>query len=370
MAIERLAWCEISKKAIKNNVKIIEKKVGSDVVIMAVVKGNAYGHGAVEVARIVLDSGAKYLGVSSFFEAKQLREAKIKAPIVILGFTPTKNYYDMVENDITTTIRSLDVAHSLVTAARRRNKVAKIWIKVDTGMHRLGLNSGEVLFFIKKLQDLPNIEIEGIFTHFADADNTDLEFTRKQLTIFNNLLDELSKEGINVPIKSIANTAGTFALPDSYLDLVRIGIGLYGYDKLNAAKDLIPTLSFKTEIVQITDIGIGETVGYGRTFIAKKPTQVATIAVGYGDGFRRSPKNWGEVLISGQKAPLIGRVSMDQAAVDITELSGNIRRGDEVVLIGKSGNLEITAEEVADNLDTSVYEVLTGISARVTRLYV
>ena len=139
MAIERLAWCEISKKAIKNNVKIIEKKVGSDVVIMAVVKGNAYGHGAVEVARIVLDSGAKYLGVSSFFEAKQLREAKIKAPIVILGFTPTKNYYDMVENDITTTIRSLDVAHSLVTAARRRNKVAKIWIKVDTGMHRLGV---------------------------------------------------------------------------------------------------------------------------------------------------------------------------------------------------------------------------------------
>ena len=190
------------------------------------------------------------------------------------------------------------------------------------------------------------------------------------MTIFNNLLDELSKEGINVPIKSIANTAGTFALPDSYLDLVRIGIGLYGYDKLNAAKDLIPTLSFKTEIVQITDIGIGETVGYGRTFIAKKPTQVATIAVGYGDGFRRSPKNWGEVLIFGQKAPLIGRVSMDQAAVDITELSGNIRRGDEVVLIGKSGNLEITAEEVADNLDTSVYEVLTGISARVTRLYV
>ena len=370
MAIERLAGCEISKKALKSNLKVVKEKVGSDVDIMAVVKGNAYGHGAVEVSKIAIDSGANSLGVSSFFEAKQLREAKIKSPIVILGFTPTENYYDMVENDITTTIRSLDVAHSLVTAARRRNKVAKIWVKVDTGMHRLGLNPGEVLFFMRKLQDLPNIEIEGIFTHFAEADNIDLEFTNKQLVVFNNLLEELEKEGINIPIKSAANTAGTFALPESHFDMVRVGIGLYGYDESDKGDDLTPVLSFKTEIVQITEIEKGETVGYGRTFKAEKPTQIATLAVGYGDGFRRAPNNWGEVLISGQKAPLIGRVSMDQAAADITELKGDIRRGQEVVLIGRSGDLEITAEDVATKLGTSVYEVLTGISARVTRLYV
>ena len=371
MGIERLAWCEISKEVIASNIKKIQEFVGPEVAVMAVIKANAYGHGAVEVAKVVESSGVGYLGVSSFFEARELRNSGIKLPIVILGFTPTKNYYDMVENDITTTVRSLDVVRALVTAAKRLDKTAKVWIKVDTGLHRLGLNPGEVLFFVRKMQDLPNLEIEGIFTHFADADNIDLEFTRKQLEMFKKLLVELSEEGINIPIKSAANTAGIFSLPDSHLDMIRPGLGLYGFSSAKNNKiDLIPALSFKTEIVQITEIEKGETVGYGRTFKASKPTRVATIAVGYGDGFRRAPKNWGEVLIAGQKAPLIGRVSMDQAACDITDLTGDIRRGNEVVLIGKSGNLEITAEDVADRLGTNVYEVLTGITARVTRIYV
>ncbi len=370
MAIERLAWCEISKKALRYNIEQIQKTVGEDVKIMAVVKANAYGHGALNISKIAIDFGAEYLGVSSFFEAKELRDNDIKAPIVILGFTPAKNYYDMVENDITVTICSLDVAHSLVTAARRLNKIAKVWIKVDTGLHRLGLNSGEVLFFIKKLQDLPNIKVEGIFTHFADADNIDLGYTKKQFINFKKMLDELEDEGINIPLKSAANTAGIFSLPESHFDLVRPGLGLYGFDESNnEGIDFKPILTFKTEVVQITEIEEGETVGYGREFKAKKPTQVATIAVGYGDGFRRAPKNWGEVLIAGQKAPLIGRVSMDQSAVDITGLKGDIRRGEEVVLLGKSGDLEITAEDAATKLGTSVYEVLTGISARVTRIY-
>lgn len=371
MTLERLAWCEISKKAIKNNIEVIQDFVGPKVDMMAVVKGNAYGHGAVEVSKVAIEAGAKYLGVSSFFEAKKIREAKISFPIVILGYTPTENHYDMVENDLTVTVRSLDVAHSLVTAARRSNKVAQVWIKVDTGMHRLGLNPGEVLFFVKKLQDLPNLEIEGIFTHFADADNLDLDFTKKQLLIFEKLLKELDDAGIKIPIKSAANTAGMFALPGSHFNLVRSGIGVYGFNESESSKvDLMKALSFKTEIVQITEIEKGEIVGYGQTFKATRPTQVATIAVGYGDGFRRAPKNWGEVLIAGQKAQLIGRVSMDQAAADITDLKGDIRRGHEVVLIGKSGNLEITAEDVAEKLGTSVYEVLTGISARVSRIYV
>ena len=370
MAIERLSWCEISKKAIKNNVEVVRNKVGPQVGIMAVVKGNAYGHGAIDVSKIALEGGVKYLGVSSFFEAKELREANIEAPIVILGFTPTENYIDMVENGITVTIRSLDVAHSLVTAARRLEKVAKVWIKVDTGLHRLGLNPGEVLFFIRKLQDLPNLEVEGIFTHFADADNTDLTFTKEQLNIFKRLLTELEEAGIKIPIKSAANTAGVFSLLDSYFDMVRVGIGMYGYDQSGKAEGLTPALKFKTEIVQLTEIDKGETVGYGRTYKAEKPTQVATLAVGYGDGFRRAPKHWGEVLISGQKVRVIGRVSMDQAAVDVTSLKGDLRRGQEVVLIGRSGNLEVSAEDVAEKLGTSVYEVLTSISARVTRLYV
>lgn len=370
MAIERLAWCEISKKVIEHNVTEIKGSIGPKVKLMAVVKGNAYGHGAIEVSKIALESGAEYLGVSSFYEAKELREAKIKAPIVILGFTPTENYYDMVENDITVTIRSLDVAHSLISAARRKNKIVKIWIKVDTGMHRLGLNPGEVLFFIKKLQDLPNLEIEGIFTHFADSDNLDLAFAEKQIYIFQRLLEELESEGIDIPIKSMANTAAIFSLPKSHLNLVRSGLGLYGFDESKRKGDLKPAMTFKTEIVQITEIEKGETVGYAREFKAQRRTQVGTIAVGYGDGFRRAPKNWGEVLVSGQKVPIIGRVSMDQAAIDITSLKGDIRRGQEVVLIGKSGEEEITVEDVANKLDTSVYEVFTGISVRVSRIYV
>ena len=264
MGIERLAWCEISKEATASNIKKIQEFVGPEVAVMAVIKANAYGHGAVEVAKVVESSGVGYLGVSSFFEARELRNSGIKLPIVILGFTPTKNYYDMVENDITTTVRSLDVVRALVTAAKRLDKTAKVWIKVDTGLHRLGLNPGEVLFFVRKMQDLPNLEIEGIFTHFADADNIDLEFTRKQLEMFKKLLVELSEEGINIPIKSAANTAGIFSLPDSHLDMIRPGLGLYGFSSAKNNKiDLIPALSFKTEIVQITEIEKGETVGYG-----------------------------------------------------------------------------------------------------------
>ncbi|MEX0616535.1 MAG: alanine racemase [Candidatus Woykebacteria bacterium] len=372
MAIERLAWCKISKKAIEHNIGQIQKFVGKDVGIMAVVKGNAYGHGAIEVSKIALESGVKCLGVSSFYEAKRLRESGIKDQIVILGFTPTENYYDMVENDITVTIRSLDVAHSLVTAARRLNKIARVWIKVNTGLNRLGLKPGEVLFFAKKLQDLPNLEVEGIFTHFAgDDEDTEATFTKQQLHVFNKVLDELKKEKIEISIKSAANTAAIFSVPESHFDMVRAGIGLWGFDTSGLGKvRLEKALTFKTEIVQITEIQVGETVGYSRTFKATRPTTVATIAVGYADGFRRAPKNWGEVLIAGQKAPLVGRVSMDQAAVDITDLEGDIRRGVEVILVGKSRDLELSADDVAEKLGTSPYEVLTSISARVSRFYV
>ncbi len=198
----------------------------------------------------------------------------------------------------------------------------------------------------------------------------DLAFAEKQVHVFNRLLDELESEGIDTPIKSMANTAAIFSLPKSHLNLVRSGLGLYGFDESKRKGDLTPVMTFKTKIVQITEVEKGETVGYAREFKTQRRTQVGTIAVGYGDGFRRAPKNWGEVLISGQRAPLIGRVSMDQAAIDITDLRGDIRRGQEVVLIGRSGDEEITVEDVAKKLGTSVYEVFTGISARVSRIYV
>lgn len=373
MALERLAWCEISKGALEHNLKQVKNFVGPKVDLMAVVKANAYGHGAVEVSKIALEAGVKVLGTSSFLEAKQIRDADIKAPVVILGFTPAQNYLDMVKNDITVTIRSLDVARALSTAARREEKLSKVWVKVDTGMHRLGLNPSEVLFFIKKVQNLPNINTTGIFTHFAQADDTNISFSKKQLTTFKQLLLELEKEGIHIPLVSIANSSATFKIPNSHFDLVRIGIALYGLKPeadFDYGVDFRPALEFKTQITQIIELAKGESVGYGREFIAKTPTLIATLAVGYGDGFRRSPKNWGEVLIKGQRAQIVGRVSMDQSAVDITKLKGDVRRGEEVVLIGKSGAEQISAEEVAQKLGTISYEVVSSISARVPRIYI
>jgi alanine racemase len=373
MALERLAWAEVDLSAIKNNINKVQDFIGPKVAVMAVVKANAYGHGAVEVSKAAIGAGAKMLGVSSFVEAKQLRQAGVKAPIVVLGFTPAENYVDMIDHDLTVTIRSLDVAKALVTAARRANKIAKVWMKVDTGMHRLGLNPSEVLYFVKKLHDLPNLVVEGIFTHFADADSPSLDFAKKQLASFKKVLAELEKEGIKIPIRSAANSVATFKIPESHLDMVRIGIAMYGLKpekRFDYGLSLEPVLTFKTEITQITEIGKGESVGYGREFIAKRPSLIATLAVGYGDGFRRAPKNWGKVLIRGQYVPLVGRVSMDQAAVDITYVPRDIRRGEEVVLIGESGDQSLSAEGVAENLGTISYEVITAISARVPRIYV
>lgn len=371
MSIPRLAWVEIDSSALTNNISVIRKHIGNGVGVMAVVKANAYGHGAVGIAEIAEKAGVEYFGVSSFYEARELRDSGIKTPILILGYTPAENYLDMIDFDITATIKNLDVAKALVTAARRREKVAKVWVKVDTGMHRLGLEPDQVLYFIKKLQDLPNLQIEGIFTHFADADE-DIEFSRVQLEEFNKVLHELEKEGVNIPIKSAAASTGIFNLPESHLNMVRTGLAMLGLNrdsKTVFSPDLQRVLTFKTEVVQIHELQTGETVGYGRTFKVARPSRIATLAVGYGDGFRRAPYSWGEVLIKGYRAPLAGRVSMDQAAIDITDIPEDIRSGEEVVLIGKSGKEEITVEQVADRLQTSPYEVVVNLSSRVTRIY-
>ncbi len=371
MSIPRLAWVEIGSSAIKNNLSVIKKHVGDGVKIMAVVKANAYGHGALGVAKIAQEAKVDYFGVSSFYEARELRSSGIKTPILILGYTPAENYEDMINFDVTATVKNLDVAKALVTAARRREKIAKVWVKVDTGMHRLGLEPDQVLYFVKKLQDLPNLQIEGIFTHFADADG-DIEFSKVQLERFNKVLAELEKEGINIPVKSAAASAGIFNLPEGHFNMVRPGLAMLGLNRDSKSvfsPEMKRVLTFKTEVVQTHELQVGETVGYGRAFKVSHPSRIATLAVGYGDGFRRAPYNWGEVLIKGHRAPLAGRVSMDQAAIDITDIPEDIRAGEEVILIGKSGNEEITVEGVADKLQTSPYEVVVNLASRVTRFY-
>jgi alanine racemase len=369
MAIPRLAWVEIDSQTLKNNISVIREKIGSETGFMAVVKANAYGHGAVEIARIAQDQ-VDMFGVSAFYEARELREAGITKPILILGYTPAENYEDMINYDVTATVKNIDVVKSLVTAARRKEKEAKVWIKVDTGMHRLGLEPDQVLYFIKKIQDFPNLLVEGIFTHFADADG-DIEFTNLQLSRFKKVVDEIEKEGIQIPIKSASASAGIFHHPQAKFNMVRSGLAMLGLNRNSKNKfdsRLKPVLQFKTEVVQTHELNPGETVGYGRAFRVTRPTRIATLAVGYGDGFRRAPINWGEILVKGQRVPLAGRVSMDQAAVDITDVKADVRAGEEVILIGQSGKEVLTAEEVADKLQTSTYEVVVNISKRVTRI--
>ena len=341
------------------------------------VKANAYGHGLIGTAKFLGKQKIAYLCVARISEAIQLRENKIKSAILILGYTSPEFFKEIIAYNLTVTVQSLDVAKMLATEGRRKNKVVKIHIKVETGMHRLGIESPQILFFIKKILDLPNLEIEGIFTHFSDADNNDFEFTKLQLSRYQFVVTELQKADIKIPIYHTANSAAILCLPESHYNMVRLGIALYGLNPIpeiytdrdfSLKFDLKPVLSFKTRISHVRVVPDGETIGYGRTFKTNQDTLVGTISVGYGDGFRRSPQNYSEVLVRGIRCPILGRVAMDTCQIDITKVpQANV--SDEVVLIGKSQNEIITASEVARKLGTINYEVTTGIMERVERRY-
>lgn len=364
-------WVEIDLTAISHNLGIIRKIIGKKVRIAGVVKANAYGHGLIEIARFLEKQRIDYLCVARISEALELRENRIKTPILILGYTPPQFFKEIVNHNLTVTIRSLDVAKSLVTEARRKNKMVKVHIKVETGMHRIGIETPYILFFLKKIFDLPNLEVEGIFTHFAEADNLDLSFTRLQLTRFQEVVQELIRAKIKIPIYHTANSAATLRIPESYFNMVRVGIALYGLEPFPGAKEIVglkPAMTLKTKIIQIKEIPAHEFIGYGRTYETPKTKIVGTIAIGYGDGFRRSPQNWSEVLVRGQRCQILGRVAMDSCQIDLSSVL-KAEVGDEVVLIGKSRDEIITVEQVAHRLGTINYEVVAGLMERVKRVY-
>lgn len=365
---QRLVWAEMSLANLAYNFSSIKKLVRPKVKIMGVVKANAYGHGSIPIAKHLEKLGANFLGVACMYEAQELRQAGVKLPILILGYTDPKSVKEAFGLNITLNVMDELVLKELDKQARKKAVKAKIHLKIDTGMHRLGLLPEEALKFISVLESYQNIELEGIFTHFASADEKDLSFTKEQLKTFQNFINKLPSRPSLI---HAANSAATLRFPSSYFSMVRTGKILYG--PLPAGSFEIPfiskpILSLKTQVVQIRFISKGETVGYGRTFKAKKDTLVAAIPVGYADGFRRAPKNFGYVLIGGQKAPLLGRVSMDQSSINITNIP-EVKVGDEVVIIGKQGKEEITVEEVAKRLGTINYEVVTALSNRVTRIY-
>ena len=373
MRAERPTWVEIDLSAIGNNTRRLKSLVGPRVRLLATLKADAYGHGALKVARTVLHNGASMLGVATVSEAAPLRNAGISAPILVFGYVPLWQMREAVRLNLTVTLYALESAHALSRAALTLGQIMKIHVKIDTGMGRLGVRAeqiDEILTLLQEIVALPGIELEGIYTHFAMADAQDLTHARMQLARFQDVLRVVEAKHLRPPLVHAANSAATLILPEAHFDMVRPGIALYGMDpsaEVRLPEGFRPTLSFKTQVAQVKVIPAGECISYGCTYTTDRPTRVAVLPVGYADGFRRAPANWGTVLIHGQQAPLLGNICMDQCMVDVSHIP-QVRMGDEVVLIGRQGTATLSAEQVAQRLGTINYEVVAEILARVPRV--
>ena len=367
---DRPTWVEIDLEAVAHNVRRLVEIVGPGVEVMAVLKADGYGHGAIKVARTALNNGAQWLGVACLGEAIALRQSGITAPILVLGYTPAWQARDAVLHDVTVTLFALDTAQALARAAASLGRSASCHLKVDTGMGRLGLLPGDVVPLAQVLSTLPLLHVDGIFTHLASADELDLSYALHQLSLFEAVLADLRQANLLPRCIHAANSAALLRLPQSRYNLVRPGIALYGLNPASTAPcpaDFWHALSFKCQIAQIKELPPGSAVSYGCAFITQRPSRVAVIPVGYADGFRRGPRNWGYVLVGGQRAPIVGRVCMDQTMIDVTDIP-SVSQGDEVVLIGSQGQETLTVDQVADQLGTINYEVVAEILARVPRL--
>ena len=366
-------WCDISLDNLKYNIEQVKKKVSPKTMLCGIVKANAYGHGASEIARTLLDNGFNYLAVAFIDEAKDLRNSGITdAPILILGNTPKDTVAEVIEYNITAAVYNTETAEAISAEAVRRNKTAKIHIKIDTGMSRIGfLPTDESIDKIAAIKKLPNLEIEGIFTHFANSDSSDESMTLMQFARFTDVIEELEKRGIEIPIKHCCNSAAIIKFPHMHLDMVRAGIILYGMYPSDIDYDisLKPLMQLKTTVINVKQLNPGETISYGATYTVSEPTKVATIAVGYADGYPRLLSNKARVLVNGQFANILGRICMDQCMIDVTNVH-NINIGDEVILFGTDKNAVLPVEELAAIIGTINYELPCVINNRVPRCYI
>jgi len=341
-------WAEVDLDAIAHNLREIRRVTRPASKVMAIVKGNGYGHGAVEVGRTAVENGAEWLGVARVTEGATLREAGLKVPVLVLGYITPVQSGDVVRLRLSQAVYSLDMGRALAEAASREGTTAKVHIKVDTGMGRIGWLAGpRAVQEILELAAIPRLEIEGIFTHFATAGEPDKGYAMEQLEKFLSLTEELRKNGLEIPIKHAANSPALMEIPEAHLDLVRAGIivyGLYPSDKVDRSRiELRPAMSLKAKVAYVKEVPAGFKISYGCTYTTPGPTVIATLALGYADGYTRLLSSKGEVLLHGRRAPVVGRVCMDQTMVDVGHIPG-VKMGDEAVLIGRQGNEEILAE--------------------------
>lgn len=373
------AWAQINLDAVVNNIKQIRKITSPDAKIMAIIKADAYGHGFFEVASALANNGADFFGVATVDEAIQLRNAGFSNPVLILGVIFRDDLEKTIQNDIMPVVFGYNFAKSISDTAVRLNKKAKIHIKLDTGMSRIGyVCSGSdsrerILESICNVASLPNIEIDGIFSHFAKADEKNEEYTRLQYERFIDIVSALEQRGVHIPIKHICNSAGIIQYPEYHMDMVRSGIITYGLapssDVSIENMGLEPVMELKSVVTNLKRIKVDTPVSYGGNYIAKPGTRIATVAIGYADGYSRLLSGKAQVLINGKKANIVGNICMDQLMVDVTEIE-DIKIGDEVILFGKSGNNIITVESVAELMGTINYETICVIGKRVPRVYI
>lgn len=369
----RPVWAEIDLDKIKHNVRQIKNIINKDTLICAVVKADAYGHGAVETSKILLENGVDRLAVSTLEEARQLRNKGYKsASIMVLGYTPEEHGEAIIDNNIIQTVYTYKQAKYFSNLAREKNREVTVHLKIDTGMSRLGFQPGDQsLDEIKEILDLPGLIVEGIFTHLATADEGNKDYTYRQFNIFMDFVNRLEKDGYRIPIKHVSNSAATIDLPEMNLDMVRPGIiiyGLYPSDQVKKEKlELRQAMEVKARVSHVKMLPQGHRISYGAKYTTSKNEKIITIPIGYADGYTRMLSDKAEIIVNGSKIPIVGRICMDQCMADATGV--DVKVGDEVVLYSSERESGITIDDIASKIGTINYEVICMLGKRVPRVY-
>jgi alanine racemase len=378
MAFNRSTYAEIDREAFRHNLRIIRSVVGPGVKIMAVIKADAYGHGALALAPAALEAGADVLGVAVLEEGMELRASGITAPILILTGLFPDEIEDFLKHDLATTLSRPEFARELSRQAGQAGKTARVHLKIDTGMGRLGLQPDGFYLLASQIASDPHLRLEGISTQFSSADEADAEFTRQQLACFHRVLGDLKARGIRVPLVHAANSAATLKFPEAHFDMVRPGIILYGAlpspgvgplagTLSHAGKGFLPVMHWKTRVLQVSSMPAGAALSYGRRFVTERESRIAALPIGYADGLHRGLSNKMSVLVRGQRARQVGRICMDLTLIDVTDIPG-VEEGDEVVLFGRQGDALLPVDEMAAHADTLGYEILCHVGKRVPRV--
>lgn len=380
MNMVKRTWAEISLNAIEHNYNVIRNKVADDTKVCCVIKADGYGHGAVELSQVYEKLGADFFAVSNIDEGIEIRKSGSKLPIVILGYTPVSEAKNLAEYDISQAVFSLEYAKELSEKCVEEDCICKMHIKVDSGMSRIGFMCQEFPrdeYSIEEICEaccLPNLEVEGLFTHFcvSDEDAEGREFTNKQYENFIHVRDSLKKRGVDISVVHCSNSGAIEDYPETCCDMVRAGIILYGLapsSKLADRLDLVPAMTLKTVVAFVKEVQKGATISYGRTFTADRKMKIATVPIGYADGFIRQNAKDGYMMVNGKKAKIVGRICMDQTMLDVTNIE-DVKTGDEVVVFGTGENGEPTADSLAKNTETINYETVCLVGKRVPRIYI